>query len=130
MTAGPLRLDGNEGPLARTSSRPTTRRGTDAFGHLEYPGFASWDYLGAIVRPSRNASTAPTIHVVDQTRRPIVEVTGALSGRYELQERRDDGSIVLKPDLSDAAIFEREGGRPMTAEEFERAFGDLPTGPA
>jgi hypothetical protein len=67
---------------------------------------------------------------VDQTLRPFVEVTGALRGRHELQERRDDGWIMLEPDLSDAAIFEREGGRPMTAEEFERAFGDLPTGPA
>lgn len=82
------------------------------------------------MRPSGNASAATRVHGLDQTRRPIVEVTGALHGRYELQERRDGGSIVLKPDLSDAAIFEREGGRPMTAEEFERAFGDLPTGPA
>jgi hypothetical protein len=67
---------------------------------------------------------------VDDGRPLIVEVSGALSGRYELQERRDDGSIVLTPDTSDAAIFEREGGHPMTPEEFERAFGVLPTGPA
>jgi hypothetical protein len=64
---------------------------------------------------------------MDETRRPIVEVTGAVSGRYELQERREDGTIVLAPDSSAAAILEREGARAAMPEEFEQAFGDLPT---
>lgn len=37
---------------------------------------------------------------------------------------------MLAPDLTDAAMLEGEGGRRATREEFERAFEDLPTGPA
>ena len=80
------------------------------------------------MKPPTSASSTPRIHVVDENRRPIVEVTGAVSGRYELQERREDGTIVLAPDSSAAAILEREGARAATPEEFEQAFGDLPTG--
>jgi hypothetical protein len=80
------------------------------------------------MKPPTSASSTPKLHVVDENRRPIVEVTGAVSGRYELQERREDGTIVLAPDSSAAAILEREGARAATPEEFEQAFGDLPTG--
>jgi hypothetical protein len=34
LTAGPVRLDGNEGPPTRTSSNPTTKKTSDSFGHL------------------------------------------------------------------------------------------------
>ena len=48
-------------------------------------------------------------------------------GDYVLEERLEDGRLVLPPDTSVAAIFRRVGGRPMTPEEFERHFGHLPT---
>lgn len=60
----------------------------------------------------------------------IVEVTGAVSGRYEVLEEREDGTVVLGPDTSIAAIRRRLGTQPVSAEEFNELFGDLPTGPA
>jgi len=67
---------------------------------------------------------------VDETRPPIVELTGALTGRYELLEQAEDGTIVLGPDTSAEAIMRRHNSRPATADEFRAALGDLPTGPA
>lgn len=67
---------------------------------------------------------------MDEERFPIVEVSGAVSGRYELREQREDGTILLGPDTSAQAILRRAGSRPATPEEFEQAFGDLPTAPA
>lgn len=46
---------------------------------------------------------------------------------YVLEERLEDGRLVLRPDTSVAAIFRHVGGRPMTPEEFERHVGHLPT---
>lgn len=60
----------------------------------------------------------------------MVEVTGAVSGRFELLEQAEDGTIVLGPDTSAEAITRRQNSRPATDEEFEAAFGDLPTGDA
>ncbi|MCL2395629.1 MAG: hypothetical protein FWC87_13205 [Acidimicrobiaceae bacterium] len=65
---------------------------------------------------------------MDESR--TVEVTGALSGRYELLEEREDGTVVLAPDTSIAAIRQRLGTEPVSDEEFDELFGDLPTGPA
>jgi hypothetical protein len=45
LTAGPLRLDGNEGPLTRTSSKPSDQRTTHVFRQFEYPDVASHCYL-------------------------------------------------------------------------------------
>jgi hypothetical protein len=73
---------------------------------------------------------ASTILSVDEIRPPIVEVTGAVTGRYELLEQSEDGTIMLGPDPSAEAILRRQNSRPATAEEFEAAFGDLPTGDA
>jgi hypothetical protein len=67
---------------------------------------------------------------VEDERLPIVDVTGAVNGRYEVLEQGEDGTIVLGPDTSADAIMRRLGSTPMTEQEFERAFGDLPTGPA
>lgn len=67
---------------------------------------------------------------MDEIRPPIVEVTGALSGRYELQEQAEDGTVVLRPDTSATAIMRRLSSEPVSAEEFDAAFGDLPTGDA
>ncbi len=76
------------------------------------------------------AAAVPTIQPVDPDCLPIVEVTGAINGRYELLEQADDGTVVLGPDTSFKAIMERLGSRPATDEEFQQAFGELPTGPA
>jgi hypothetical protein len=61
LTAGPLRLDGNEGPLTRTSSETTTRRRTDAFGQLEYPPSASYGRPGR--EPGMSAAMILRVHV-------------------------------------------------------------------
>jgi len=55
------------------------------------------------------------------------ELTEALGDRYDVEEH-PDGSFVLRPKLTAAAARARLGGRDATQEEFEAAFGDLPTG--
>lgn len=39
----------------------------------------------------------------------------------------EDGRIVLRPDTSAAAIRDRIGAESVTDDEFERAFGHLPS---
>ena len=57
-----------------------------------------------------------------------VRVSGAgLEGEYVLEERREDGSLVLRPDTSIDAIRRRLDVEPVSDEEFERLFGHLPT---
>lgn len=57
-----------------------------------------------------------------------VRVSGAgLEGEYVLEERREDGSLVLRPDTSIDAIRRRLDVEPVSDEEFETLFGDLPT---
>ena len=56
-----------------------------------------------------------------------VRLTGELTGKYVVDEVYEDGRIVLRPDTSAAAIRERAGLDPVTDDEFERAFGDLPS---
>ena len=70
-----------------------------------------------------------TLHRVEDNPQ-IVQLTGALTGSYEVQDTREDGTVILRPDTSYAAILRRSSGRPATRREFEQAFGDLPTGPA
>jgi hypothetical protein len=41
--------------------------------------------------------------------------------------QQPNGRLVIAPDLSVKAILARHGERPMSAEAFERHFGDLPT---
>ena len=60
----------------------------------------------------------------------IVDVTGAVTGRYEVLEEREDGTVVLSPDTSIDAIMRRLGSTPVSDGEFRAAFGDLHTGPA
>jgi hypothetical protein len=50
-----------------------------------------------------------------------------VAGDYVVEERGEDGSLLLRPDTSIQAIQKRIGGRPMTPEEFEEHFGRLPT---
>ena len=68
------------------------------------------------------------MYVGNTADKDFVEVTGAVTGHYEVIEHRPDGTIVLGPDTSAAAISERLGTRPMTTDEFEQHFGDLPHG--
>jgi hypothetical protein len=42
------------------------------------------------------------------------------SNRFVVEEERNDGAILLRPDTSYEAIMERAPGRPMTSDEFER----------
>jgi hypothetical protein len=56
-----------------------------------------------------------------------VRLTGELTGEYVLDEVFEDGRIVLRPDTSAAAIRERAGLDPVTHDEFEQAFGHLPS---
>jgi hypothetical protein len=49
------------------------------------------------------------------------------TGEYVLDEVFEDGRIVLRPDTSKAAIRERAGLDPVTHDEFEQAFGHLPS---
>jgi len=64
---------------------------------------------------------------VKEIRMPILEVTGAYNGRYEVREQHDDGTLLIAPDTSLEAIMRRLDSRPATAEEFQAALGDLPT---
>lgn len=56
-----------------------------------------------------------------------VKLTGELSGEYLVDDVLDDGRIVLRPDTSAAAIRQRAGLEQVSDDEFDRAFGHLPT---
>jgi hypothetical protein len=56
-----------------------------------------------------------------------VTLSGDLSGDYVVEDRRPDGRVVLRPDLSVKAMLSRHGERELTPEEFEQHFGELPT---
>lgn len=49
-----------------------------------------------------------------------VTLADGSSGRFVLEEERDDGTILLRPDTSLEAISERAPGRAMTPAEFGR----------
>jgi hypothetical protein len=55
-----------------------------------------------------------------------VTLTGDLSGDYVVEDRRPDGRVLLRPDLSVKAMLARHGERKLTTEEFEQHFGQLP----
>jgi len=56
-----------------------------------------------------------------------VTLSGDLSGDYVVEDRRPDGRVVLRPDLSVKAVLSRHGERELTPDEFVRHFGELPT---
>jgi hypothetical protein len=58
---------------------------------------------------------------------PHVTLASDLTGQYVVEERLQDGRLVLRPDTGVDAIVERTSGRRLTAEELERQFGHLPT---
>jgi hypothetical protein len=58
-----------------------------------------------------------------------VTLAGTITGNYIVEQRLNDGRLVLRPDTGVDAIIERTGGgRRLTMESFERHFGHLPTG--
>ena len=57
-----------------------------------------------------------------------VTLAGDINGEYLVDERLQDGRLVLRPDTGVAAILQRTGGgHALTPEEFEQHFGHLPT---
>jgi hypothetical protein len=61
---------------------------------------------------------------------PVAHVTlaGDINGEYLVDERLQDGRLVLRPDTGVEAILQRTGGgHALTPEEFEQHFGHLPT---
>jgi hypothetical protein len=56
-----------------------------------------------------------------------VTLSGDLSGDYVVEERRSDGRLVLRPDLSVKAMLSRHNEHELTPDEFEQHFGELPT---
>lgn len=56
-----------------------------------------------------------------------VTLSGDINGEYVVKDEGPDGEITLVPDTSITAVRQRLGTEPMTAEEFEQHFGDLPT---
>lgn len=59
-----------------------------------------------------------TAHVQVSGDRTHIEVSGAVSGRYVIHERRVGGELLIAPDTSAAAMGERLGLREATADEF------------
>jgi hypothetical protein len=56
-----------------------------------------------------------------------VRLSGDPSGEYIIEDRRPDGRVLLRPDLSVKAMLSRHGERDLTPEEFEQHFRALPT---
>ncbi len=66
-------------------------------------------------------------HATLQNMEPAhVTLTGDLSGDYVIEDRRPDGRVLLRPDLSVKAMLARHGERKLTVQEFEQHFGQLP----
>jgi hypothetical protein len=61
------------------------------------------------------------------SRQAHVTLSGDIVGDYVVEDRRSDGTLMLVPDTGIEAIRKRLGTEPMSAEEFELHFGDLPT---
>jgi hypothetical protein len=56
-----------------------------------------------------------------------VTLSGDLSGEYVVEERRPDGRLVLRPDLSIRTMLSRHSERELTPDEFQQHFGEMPT---
>lgn len=50
-------------------------------------------------------------------------LSGDLSDDYVVEERRPDGRVVLRPDLSVKAMLSRHGERELTPTEFSTTSG-------
>jgi hypothetical protein len=60
---------------------------------------------------------------------PHVTLVGDVAGDYIVEETRVDGRLVLAPDPEPTIeeVHREQGTRPMSASEFDRYFGDLPS---
>jgi hypothetical protein len=56
-----------------------------------------------------------------------VTLSGGRAGQYVIKDEHPDGELTLVPDTSIAAVRQRLGTEPMTTEEFDGHFGNLPT---
>lgn len=61
-----------------------------------------------------------------------VKLSGDIEGSFVIEEALPDGRFVVAPEwpsreTSADAILERADGERMSAEEFDKHFGDLPT---
>jgi hypothetical protein len=54
-----------------------------------------------------------------------VTLNGDVSGDYVVVEKRDDGSLVLRPDTSMEAIRRRHNATPAKLEDFEAEYGPV-----
>jgi hypothetical protein len=54
-----------------------------------------------------------------------VRLVGDRVGRYVITEERPDGTLILAPEDSAAAMLERHDLEPATVEEFEAEFGPI-----
>jgi hypothetical protein len=69
------------------------------------------------------SSQRVTVATVEPLR---VKLSGDLAGDYVVEDRRLDGRLLLRPDLSVNAMLDRHGERELTPAEFEQHFGSLP----
>ena len=79
----------------------------------------------SIALPFRTVPAACHTVLMSAQRATHVTLSGDLSGDYIVVEQRDDGSFVVKPDTSIAAIHRRHGLTPATLEEFEAEYGPI-----
>jgi hypothetical protein len=59
------------------------------------------------------------------SRQAHVQLSGDIAGEYIVTDRRDDGSLVIRPDTSADAIRRRLGHEPATLEELEAEHGPV-----
>jgi hypothetical protein len=85
--------------------------------------------LGSRVRLGPLTVSCGRCHNQTTWKRQSLKVTltePEIAGSYVVAERQGDGTPVLAPDTSIEAIRARQGTEPMSPEDFEEHFGDLP----
>lgn len=75
--------------------------------------------------PPDRSPAAATLFGMSAERAAHVKLSGDRSGDYVVVDERDDGSLVLAPDTSMAAIRHRHNAVPATLEEFEAEHGPV-----
>jgi len=61
--------------------------------------------------------------IINLLNQPQVKLSGDIEGSYVVEETRNDGRLVISPDMSAQAIMERLDHEPATLAEFEAKFG-------
>jgi hypothetical protein len=72
-----------------------------------------------------NAGRRATLASVTEDSTAHVTLAGDKSGEYIITEERPDGTLVLEPDTSAAAILRRLGHEPASLEDFQAAHGPI-----